>query len=114
MPNKLTSVNKEDVRGFSAGAAVGVLLILLNVSVYCFKCGRENVDAIRRIDPGSASVESLSRLDGIGLSKAENIVRYRESGEVIESEHDLRKVKGIGKKTVEKNREYLYFDGAKD
>ena len=105
---------KDDMRGFAAGAVVGVLLIVLNVAVYFVKCSREKVDALCRIDPGVAGVESLARLEGIGRSKADNIVKFREGGEVIESEGDLRKVKGIGKKTVEKNREYLYFDGAID
>ncbi|RLA10255.1 MAG: hypothetical protein DRQ60_01780 [Gammaproteobacteria bacterium] len=48
-------------------------------------------------------------LDGIGMTKAEEIVRYRETHGPFLSTDDLLKVKGIGEKTVEKNRENIEF-----
>lgn len=105
---------KEDFRGFVAGMVLCFFLIVLNLAIYGYKCSQKKVEALCRIDPGIASIESLTRLEGIGQSKAENIVKFRQGGEKIENEKDLMKVKGIGKKTVEKNIEYLYFDGAKN
>jgi len=43
-------------------------------------------------------------LDGIGETKAVEIVRYRETHGPFMSVDDLLKVKGIGEVTLEKNR----------
>ncbi|MDH5436835.1 MAG: ComEA family DNA-binding protein [Gammaproteobacteria bacterium] len=48
-----------------------------------------------------------SAMKGIGLSKAQAIVVYREQNGQFKSVEELSKVKGIGNKTVEKNRENL-------
>ena len=45
-----------------------------------------------------------SALKGIGLKKAEAIILYREQNGPFKTVDDLAKVKGIGSKTVEKNR----------
>ncbi len=46
-------------------------------------------------------------MDGIGQTKAEAIVAYRKTHGDFKSIEDLAKVKGIGKKTVEKNQSKL-------
>jgi competence protein ComEA len=51
-------------------------------------------------------------LKGIGQSKAEAIVAYRKEHGPFKSADDLTQVKGIGKKTVENNRELILVDGA--
>ena len=58
-----------------------------------------------RLDINLADAESLaSSLVGIGLTKAREIVRYRElHGDFVAIE-ELAEVKGIGLATVEKNR----------
>jgi competence ComEA-like helix-hairpin-helix protein len=70
-----------------------------------------------RINPNYASIESLVRLPGIGLSRAGAIVAYREkfsnaNGEnpVFQSSNDLQKVRGIGPKTVQNIGEWLKFE----
>lgn len=55
------------------------------------------------IDINMAGVKKLTTLKGIGKAKAEEIVKYRKMN-CFKSVNDLTKVKGIGKKTVEKNR----------
>ena len=45
-----------------------------------------------------------SELVGIGADKAAAIVRYRQENGPFASVDDLAKVKGIGAKTIEKNR----------
>ncbi|AQT68669.1 ComE operon protein 1 [Anaerohalosphaera lusitana] len=63
-----------------------------------------------RIDVNAADAESLVRLPGIGPSKAEAIVEYREEARKFERVEDMEDVKGIGPKTVEKLRPFLRFD----
>ncbi len=46
-------------------------------------------------------------MKGVGLSKAQAIVVYREQNGQFKSVDELAKVKGIGTRTVEKNRENL-------
>lgn len=60
------------------------------------------------VDINTASVEILAdAVKGIGSKKAEAIVAYREEHGAFKTVDDLAKVKGIGQKTIEKNREHL-------
>ena len=70
-----------------------------------------------RVNPNDASVSSLVRLPGIGISRAERIVAYRESfikkfgpGPAFQNCNDLQKVKGIGPKIVENICQWLIFE----
>ena len=58
------------------------------------------------IDINSASVKELSALKGIGSKKAESIVAYRKA-HCFKNVDEITKVKGIGKKFLQKNRENL-------
>ena len=58
------------------------------------------------VDINNASSKELSALHGVGAKKAEAIVAYRDAN-CFENIGELAKVKGIGKKTVEKNKENL-------
>lgn len=51
-----------------------------------------------------ASEGELVSLNGIGSSKAQAIILYREMFGSFQTVDELAKVKGIGAKTVEKNR----------
>jgi competence protein ComEA len=60
------------------------------------------------VDVNTADAETLaSALVGIGQKKAEAIVSYRQINGPFQAIEDLAKVKGIGEKTIEKNRENL-------
>lgn len=57
------------------------------------------------VNINSANAENIAKeLTGIGLKKAQAIVAYREANGQFTSIEQLTKVKGIGLKTVEKNR----------
>ena len=52
----------------------------------------------------SASAETLAEvLNGVGLTKAQAIVEYREQHGDFRDAYELSNIKGIGERTVEKN-----------
>ena len=55
------------------------------------------------ININAADVATLASLNGIGQSKAEAIVAYREANGPFAVTADLANVKGIGERTIEKN-----------
>ena len=66
------------------------------------------IAAIEQIDINSADAETLARsLSGVGLSKAQAIVRYREQYGPFASLEELTEVKGIGPAILERNRDRL-------
>ncbi|MDZ4122250.1 MAG: helix-hairpin-helix domain-containing protein [Candidatus Cloacimonadaceae bacterium] len=52
-------------------------------------------------------MEELMSLEGVGAKKAAEIIEYRKTNGPFTSIEDFTKVKGIGIKTLEKNRERL-------
>lgn len=63
------------------------------------------------IDINRADAATLEQLHGIGPSKARAIVDYREANGPFLQLEDLAKVKGIGLRTVEENRERMTVGG---
>lgn len=59
------------------------------------------------------AVTFADNLKGIGMVKAKAIVKYRKDNGNFITVDDLIKVKGIGAKTVEKNRKDLTIDVAR-
>jgi competence protein ComEA len=65
------------------------------------------------VDINKADAKTIAKeLNGIGLSRAQAIVEYREKNGVFKSVEELRKVKGIGAKTLEQNRTNIRLEGA--
>ncbi len=59
------------------------------------------------ININTADVAMLAALNGVGDKKAADIVAYREAHGKFGKVEDLLNVKGIGEKTLEKNRSLL-------
>ncbi|MFQ6023888.1 MAG: ComEA family DNA-binding protein [Acidiferrobacterales bacterium] len=59
------------------------------------------------ININTADAETLVTLQGVGEKRAAAIVEYRAKYGPFESVDELVKVKGIGPKTVEKNRDNM-------
>ena len=66
-----------------------------------------------KININTASVEEIAKLEKIGPNYAERIVQYRKEYGPFEKPEDLMKVKGIGSKTFElnKNKSATQFNG---
>ena len=60
------------------------------------------------VDVNTADAETIARvLDGVGLTKAEAIVRYREENGRFTDAYDLTQVRGIGDATVARNEDRI-------
>ena len=65
------------------------------------------------VNINTADARTLAKeLSGIGLSRAQAIVEYREKNGPFKSADDLAKVKGIGMKVVEQNRANIRVEKA--
>jgi competence protein ComEA len=63
------------------------------------------------VDINTADAATIAReLQGIGLSRAQAIVAYREKNGAFRSAEDLRKIKGIGAKVLDRNRANIKVD----
>ena len=63
------------------------------------------------VDINTADAKTLATaLIGIGAAKAEAIVAYREANGPFKRLDELLKVKGVGAKTLEKNRAILVIE----
>lgn len=62
------------------------------------------------VNINTASVEELTRLPGIGKSKAEAIVTYRQA-HPFKAVSELTEVKGIGPKMLEKIQGHVTLEG---
>lgn len=64
------------------------------------------------VNVNTADAETISaELEGVGLSKANAIVEYRQANGPFKSAQDLQAVKGIGTRTIEINRENIVLQG---
>ncbi|KRN54496.1 helix-hairpin-helix domain-containing protein [Carnobacterium divergens] len=63
-----------------------------------------------KVNLNTASVAELQTLAGVGLKKAEDIIRYREENGSFQQIEELTKVSGIGEKTYEALKEQLTVD----
>lgn len=63
------------------------------------------------VNVNTADAATLAReLQGVGLAKAQAIVAHRDKHGPFRSIDDLGRVKGIGKKTLERNRDSIRLD----
>jgi competence protein ComEA len=60
-----------------------------------------------KVNINKASVDELSTLKRIGPSYAQRIVDYRKQNGPFEKPEDIMKVRGIGIKTFEANKEFI-------
>ena len=63
-----------------------------------------------KININTAVKEELIELDRIGPKYAERIIEYREKVAPFEKPEDIMKVKGIGEKTYEANKDRIVVE----
>lgn len=76
------------------------LVLALALSASAFAADKVNVNT-------ADAATIAAALNGVGESKAEAIVAYRQEHGPFKSADQLAQVKGIGLKTVEKNRDMI-------
>ena len=64
------------------------------------------------VDINTANKKELMSLNGVGAKKAEAIIAYRDTN-CFKSVDELTKVKGIGGKFIDKNRDALEVSACK-
>lgn len=66
------------------------------------------------VNVNTADAETISaELQGVGISKAIAIVEYRQANGPFKTADDLTRVKGIGERTVEINRNNILVNSSK-
>ncbi len=66
------------------------------------------------VNINTADAETISSsLKGIGLKKAQAILEFRKANGEFKTHEDVAKVKGIGDKTIEKNKKDILFKDPK-
>ncbi|MCX7875045.1 MAG: helix-hairpin-helix domain-containing protein [Melioribacteraceae bacterium] len=68
----------------------------------------KNISTVVKIN--YATEDELSKLPGIGIKTAKNLVEYRNKNGAFKNADELLNVKGIGKSKLEKIRMLLNFD----
>ena len=86
-------------------AMVAVLLAFSAVGL-AVDAQPDSTQQIQMLDINSADAIAVA-LNGVGLTKAQEIVAYREMFGNFHSVEELADVKGIGPATVEKNRQRI-------
>ncbi len=61
------------------------------------------------IDVNQVGVEGLALVPGISQGLARRIVEFRQSNSPFKAWQDLRSVKGVGGKNIERIRDYIHF-----
>ena len=83
---------------------------IVNIVCVLLLCLAVPAFAASQVDINSADARTLAQsLDGVGLAKAEAIVAYRSTHGPFRGFEDLAKVKGIGNRIIEENREVILF-----
>lgn len=99
------------------GLMISAMILQSSVAAICFSDPKRAYDQLLRqqsldlqaasstlVNINTASEAQLVSLHGIGSSKAQAIILYREMFGRFDSADELAKVKGVGAKTIEKNR----------
>lgn len=69
--------------------------------------------AFASVNLNTASKEELMKIDGIGATKAQAIIDYREKTP-FKTIEDLKKVKGFGDKTFEKVKDKINVETSQE
>lgn len=92
---------------------IGVVILVAFAIVFAGTCWASEMEtvntnaAVGKVNINTAGVEELAKLERVGEKYAQRIIDYRESVGPFEKPEDIMKVKGIGKKTWEANKDRI-------
>jgi len=96
------------IKTVMSAAAFAALLASSSMVLSAEKGSASAVKAVASIEApvnlNTADASTLAMLNGVGDKKAADIVAYREAHGKFSKVEDILLVKGIGEKTLEKNR----------
>ncbi len=94
--------------------AILILMMGLGASLVSLPAGAEDAapsSVATSININTASAEDLAAgLNGIGLTRAQDIVRHREAFGPFATLEELTEIKGIGQATIDKNRTVITLE----
>ena len=67
----------------------------------------ETLASVQMININQADAKTLSTLKGIGKDRAQKIIEYREQNGPFQKIEDIMKIKGIGRKVFELNKDVI-------
>lgn len=119
-----TAMTARDIISKKPWAAIAVLILMLAVGLGALarspsalaqeqKPAATSIvtPAASKVNINSADAQTLAaNLKGVGESRAKEIVRYRETYGPFASAEELTEVKGIGKSTLDKNRDVITLE----
>jgi competence protein ComEA len=80
-------------------------------SAYSAEANTVAMDSVSPVNINTADVQTLATgLKGIGVSKAEAIITYRETYGSFKSIEELSEIKGIGEAIIAQNRERIRLE----
>ena len=104
----------QQVKFFTKILLLSLVSILPVWQATAFAEGADKPAAVQHtatVNINTASAEGLSNaLNGVGMKRADAVVAYREANGVFTSLEQLLNVKGIGEKTLEKNRDRIVLE----
>ncbi|MBR2840409.1 MAG: helix-hairpin-helix domain-containing protein [Bacilli bacterium] len=105
--------SKEDIRKMKESKSENEKIVCPPVNDACIidedesAILEEESDDIGLININSASKEELMTLEGVGESKADAIIKYREKNGIFKTIEDIKNVSGIGEKAFEKIKDSI-------
>ena len=67
----------------------------------------ETLASMQQVNINEADADTLTTLKGIGKDRALKIIEYREQNGPFQTPEDIMKVKGIGQKIFEQNKDFI-------
>ena len=91
-------------------AAARFIVIVAVLSLFLGISSPAMATEIEKININTASAEELVQLKRIGPKYATRIIEFRETNGPFKLSEDIMKVKGIGQKTWEENKERIVVE----
>ena len=67
----------------------------------------ETLASLQQVNINEADADTLATLKGIGKDRALKIIEFREQNGPFQKPEDIMKVKGIGQKIFEQNKDFI-------